>query len=55
MLPLYHFPPGLNSYLLSKIPVLGVVFFCLNALLSLAAFFAIAYLATPKLLPFPAN
>jgi len=41
--------------LLNKIPVLGVVFFCLNALLSLAAFFAIAYLATPKLIPFPAN
>lgn len=34
---------------LSKIPIVGVVFFCLNALLSLAAFFAIAYLETPKL------
>lgn len=38
---------------LSKIPIVGVAFFCLNALLSLAAFFAIAYLGTPKLFPFP--
>jgi hypothetical protein len=40
---------------LSKIPLVGALFFCLKALLSLAAFFAIAYLATPKLLPFPPN
>ncbi len=39
--------------ILSKIPIVGVAFFCLNLLLSLAAFFAIAYLGTPKLFPFP--
>lgn len=38
---------------LSKIPIVGLAFFCLNALLSLAAFFAVAYLVTPKLLPLP--
>lgn len=38
---------------LSKIPIIGAAFFCLNALLSLAAFFALAYLGTPKLFPFP--
>lgn len=41
--------------LLSKIPVIGLAFFCLNALLSLAAFFVIAYFVTPKLGNFPVN
>lgn len=41
--------------LLSKIPLVGVLFFCVNGLLSLAAFFAIAYLVAPTLGGYPAG
>jgi hypothetical protein len=34
--------------LLSKIPLVGPVFFCLNFLLSLAAYFAVGYFTTPR-------
>ncbi len=40
--------------LLSKIPIVGLLFFCINGLLVLAAYFAIAYFVTPRL-TFPAG
>ena len=39
--------------LLSKIPIIGLLFFCLNAILVLAVYFGIAYLVTGKLTIFP--
>ncbi|MGN6756079.1 MAG: hypothetical protein ACTHMJ_06790, partial [Thermomicrobiales bacterium] len=41
--------------LLSKIPIVGLLFFCLNGLLCLAVYFGIAYFITPKLRNFPAG
>jgi hypothetical protein len=41
--------------LLSKIPFIGILFFCLNALLALGVYFGIAYLVTGKLTSFPAG
>lgn len=37
--------------LLSKIPIVGLLFFCLNGLLVLGVYIGIGYLVTPKLLP----
>ena len=39
--------------LLSKIPIIGLLFFCVNALLVLGVYFGIAYLITGKLAYFP--
>lgn len=39
--------------LLSKIPVVGLLFFCLNGLLVLAVYIGVGYLVTPRLFPLP--
>lgn len=39
--------------LLSKIPIIGLLFFCMNGLLALAVYFGISYLVTGKLTSFP--
>ena len=39
--------------LLSKIPFIGLIFFCINAFLALGAYFGISYLVTGKLTFFP--
>lgn len=39
--------------LLSKIPFLGILFFCLNGLLVLAVYIGVGYFTTPKLVPLP--
>lgn len=42
-------------FLISKVPILGIFVLCLNFLLSLAAFFLIAYLVTPRLTDLPSG
>jgi hypothetical protein len=39
--------------ILSKIPIIGLLFFCVNGLMVLAAYFGISYLVTGKLTAFP--
>lgn len=41
--------------MLSKIPIVGLLFFCVNGLLVIAVYIGVGYLITPKLSPFPAG
>lgn len=40
--------------MLSKIPIVGLLFFCLNGLVVIAAYIGVGYLVTPGLFPLPA-